>query len=254
MLTSESSYLKFLHQIQNPNKGNRIIPLPEMIEVGSSLDGTPGYEPLYQVDLNERSIQAPKYLSVEYDHNSEAVYFVADRFYDNVDLSTMTCIVQYQNANPEPAKGGYIYLTPFVDIVTLKEDNKMIIPWVIQGPATAFAGDVVFAIKFYKTSSHIVDGEETYVYDYVLNTVPAKSKVLHGLNIEATSENYYFDSSELAGIHNRISEIEERLDEESVGIVYWTVLEDVSNVVNFEPDYPEKTINKNEVITDLIKE
>ena len=36
------------------------------------------------------------------------IYVGVDRFYDNIDLSTMTCIIQYQNANPDTIKGGYL--------------------------------------------------------------------------------------------------------------------------------------------------
>lgn len=249
MITSEQDYLKFLHQIQNPNRPTQIIPLPSFIDANTEIQ--PGYEPMYYINLNDRTIQAPDYLSVEYDHNAETIYFSVDRFYDNIDLSTMTCIIQYQNANPDTIKGGYLYLVPYIDIYTLAKDNMMIIPWVIEGPATQFAGDVTFAIKFYKTSVHPED-DKSYVYNYVLNTVPSKSKVLHGLNIEATTENYYFTASEVANINNRISNIEQKLNEEEIGVLYWTVLEDIPEVVNIEPNYPDDTVNKNNIITDLI--
>jgi hypothetical protein len=34
--------------------------------------------------------------------------------------------VQYQNANPNKAQGGYIYAVPYFDITTKAEENKML--------------------------------------------------------------------------------------------------------------------------------
>jgi hypothetical protein len=49
---------------------------------------------------------------VQKDHNAETLYFILDRYYDNVDLATMSCIVQYQNASKDKASSGYIYAVP----------------------------------------------------------------------------------------------------------------------------------------------
>lgn len=238
MITDTQDYLNLLYRIQDPNRQNSIIQLPEN-------------EPIYNIDLNSRSIEAPAYLSVEYDHNAETIYFQVDRFFDNVDLSTMFCIIQYQNANPNKIEGGYIYAVPYFDIMTKASENKMLFQWAIQGPATAFAGTVEFAIKFYKISKIIIDdiynGSITKnVYDYVLNTQPAKSKVLHGMDIQATSENYYFEASEVEKIYQAIEEVRRTND------LYWIVLSDDSAAVGSNSDYPAHTINKNDTITDLI--
>jgi hypothetical protein len=82
MITVSNDYLELLHKVQDPNRQDTIIQLPPD-------------EPIYEIDLNTRSISAPKILSVEYDHNAETIYFSVDRFYDNVDLSTMFCVVEY---------------------------------------------------------------------------------------------------------------------------------------------------------------
>lgn len=238
MITAEKDYLDLLYRIQDPNRRDKIIQLP-------------ADEPIYEIDLNSRHVEAPEFLSVEYDHNSETIYFSVDRFYDNIDLSTMFCVIQYQNANPDKSKNGFIYPVPYFDIITKAKENKMLFQWAIQGPATAYSGTVTFSIKFYKISSIIqdsVNGISTSkkVYDYVLNTQPAKSKVLHGLDIYATSENYHFDSTEVEAIYQRIEEIDR------ANTLYWTVLTDEDIVANRDTDYPQNTINKNHIITDLI--
>lgn len=239
MITARDDYLDLLYRVQDPNRQDKIIQLP-------------ADEPIYAVDLDTRKIEAPKFLSVEYDHNAETIYFEVDRFFDNIDLSTMFCVIQYQNANPDKARGGYIYPVPYFDITTKAEDNKMLFQWAIEGPATAYSGKVTFSIKFYKISSITIDSADGHstqlkVYDYVLNTQPSTSEVLHGLDIMATSENYYFEASEVEKIYQEIEKVRRTND------LYWTVLKDDA-VPKVTADYPDKTINKNELITSLITE
>ena len=164
----------------------------------------------------------------------------------------MFCVIQYQNANPDKARGGYIYPVPYFDITTKAKDNKMLFQWAIEGPATAYSGKVTFSIKFYKISSVIIDSADGHstqlkVYDYVLNTQPSTSEVLHGLDIMATSENYYFETSEVEKIYQTIEEVRRTND------LYWIVLGEES-IPTFSADYPDKTINKNNTIADLITE
>lgn len=241
MITARDDYLDLLYRVQDPNRQDKIIKLP-------------ADEPIYEVDLDTRKIDAPEFLSVEYDHNAETIYFRVDRFYDNVDLSTMFCVVQYQNANPDKNRGGYIYPVPYFDITTEAEDNKMLFQWAIEGPATAYSGKVTFSIKFYKISSVTIDSADGHstelkVYDYVLNTQPSSSKVLHGLDILATSENYYFEASEVEKIYQEIEKVRRTND------LYWIILGTNDDPVkDMTDDYPNKTINKNDTITSIITE
>jgi hypothetical protein len=55
---------------------------------------------------------------------------------------------------------------------------------------------------------------------------------LHGLDIFATSENYYFDSTEVEAIYQKIEEINR------MNTLYWTVLTDENTVADRETDYP----------------
>ena len=72
----------------------------------------PAGEKLYSINLNTRIIEGPEDLGVLENHEADLLYFTVDRFYDNVDLSKMTCIIQYINAK----KDRRIFAVPFVDI------------------------------------------------------------------------------------------------------------------------------------------
>ena len=272
MITPSDKYLNLLYHVQNTNRQTKIIPnqsvklTQEQFNAGEYYiekngkyvkatkyeeDAAYYYEPIYDIDLNRRTIEAPKFLSVRQDHNAEKIYFQVDRFFDSIDLSTMTCIVQYKNANPNVKESGYIFAVPYYDLTTKAKDNKMLFEWAIEGPATAFAGNVEFAIQFYKVSCQQIDstnGSYQIVaeYQYQLNTIPAVSKVLHGIDFTNSDANFEINTDLLRPIWQEINLLKQTTD------LYWIVLNDNTNVPSFEPDYPEETINKNEQITDLI--
>ena len=66
MITTPEQYYAYLHQIQNSN--------PPSIALIS------GRENLYEIDLEQRIIHGPKFLSVEKDHAAETIYFITDRY------------------------------------------------------------------------------------------------------------------------------------------------------------------------------
>ena len=133
----------------------------------------PKSETIYNIDMNSRTIETPEYLSVRFDHNSETIFFIIDRFFDNQDLSETCCVVQYTNALGE----GRFYVVPYYDIETFRKTKKMIIPWCIEGEATKAEGDVTYSFRFFKTDS------TKKKITYNLNTLTTKSKVLNGMNI-----------------------------------------------------------------------
>jgi hypothetical protein len=53
----------------------------------------PSNKQLYNVDLNTRKIEAPEVLSIQSEHYAETVYFLVDRFYDNMDLAQTNCVI-----------------------------------------------------------------------------------------------------------------------------------------------------------------
>jgi hypothetical protein len=155
MITSLQEYYNLLYLIQDENP-------PELAVL------LPGNEEPLRIDLDTRKINAPEYLSVATDHRAETVFFSVNRYFDNVDLSTMSCIIQFINAAGESG----IYVVPFYDII--RGDDNMLIPWVIEGAVTAKAGSVVYSVQFFRVS------ESSSKYSYNLNTLAATSKVLEG--------------------------------------------------------------------------
>ena len=133
----------------------------------------PNSERIFNIDLESKIIDSPEFLSVEHDHTAETVYFLVDRYFDNMDLSQTCCVIQYVNAKGE----GRMYTVPFYDVETYLDENKMLVPWCIEGEATKAAGEVTYAIRFFK-----VNGSNTKI-TFQLNTLPATSKILHTINV-----------------------------------------------------------------------
>ena len=163
MITSLQEYYSLLNLIQDENP-------PELAVL------LPGDEPLLRIDLNTRKIDAPEYLSVSTDHRAETVYFSVNRYFDNVDLSTMSCVIQFINANGDSG----LYVVPYYD-TTSAGPNTMLIPWVIEGAVTAAPGTVVFSVQFFRVS------ESSAKYSYNLNTLTASSKILEGNKFDQTA-------------------------------------------------------------------
>lgn len=159
MITTPKEYYDLLYRIQDENKPSLAVLLPND-------------EKIYEIDMNSRKIEAPKYLSVELDHRAETIYFKVGRYYDNIDLANMTCVVQYINAKGE----GRVYPVPFYDVETYADENMMLFPWCIDGEATKASGNVTYSVRFY-------DIDESAIYmRYNMSTLPSKSEVLHGIS------------------------------------------------------------------------
>lgn len=240
MITTREDYLSLLYRIQDPNKQTSIVNLPKD-------------EPMCSVDLNTRTINVPQEIKIiEFDHNSETLYFTIDRYFDNVDLSTLYAVVQYNNANPDKSRSGFIYAIPYFDITTLPEqgeEGKMLFQWAIEGPAAAYPGKVSFSIKFYKITEYdTLDKNGNSVkekqFDYVLNTMPSEIKILPGMNVTKINENYIYEDNTVLDIYQRIEEVS-RMNE-----LYWIVLEDFDETKQPQTDnnYPVGTIDKSEEI------
>ena len=81
MVTNPAEYAKLLWKIQDQNPPTTALLLPNS-------------ERLIEVDLNTRLISAPEYLSVATDHRAETVFFVMDRFHDNVDWNLLLALAK----------------------------------------------------------------------------------------------------------------------------------------------------------------
>ena len=159
MIVSPQEYNSLIQKLIDPNKFLDYLRIPED-------------EPIYEIDLNERLIYAPEFLSVEEDHNSEIIWFKTDRFYDNIDLYNAQCWIRYENA----AKEKHVYPTTLLVGSSENEHDKILIPWAIGNEVSKKTGIVKFAFHFFELS------EDNNRFLYILNTRPAESKILVGLN------------------------------------------------------------------------
>lgn len=168
MITSAQEYYSNLYRIQDENPPTLALLLPST-------------ERIYNINLNTRTIEAPEYLSVETDHKAEAIYFKMPRFFDGVDLTTKTTVIQYENAAGE----GHVYLVPFYDVETADRldinegddiHQTILFPWLIDRNVAKKAGVVSYNLRIYELAS-----ESDLLYS--LNTLPAESKILHGIDL-----------------------------------------------------------------------
>lgn len=204
MMTERPEYLDLLYKIQDENKPSLAILLP-------------GEEKIYNVDMANRKIEAPEFLSVETDHRSEVIYFRTGRYFDSIDLTNTIGIIQYINADNE----GRVYAIPYYDVDTLSDTNEIIFPWEIDGEATKTAGDVKYSIRFYVLDSNRVD--KKLVYN--LSTLASTSKVLHGIKIDPkeleANEDPTNNKNYAATYLEQILEVSKKIADKDV---YWIVL------------------------------
>lgn len=162
-------------------------------------------EPRFIINSDERKIEVPdefKILGVKTDHQSETIYFEIDRIFDDVDLSTKTCVIQYINAGKDAADEG-IYPVSGFDIDS--SPGKILFKWEIDNVVCRYAGLVAFSVRFYEINS------ELRVYDYCWNTIPTKLPVLDGLDIEGTVKEYY--PTELMEWNERMQELKNQISD-----------------------------------------
>lgn len=175
-------------------------------------DLLPDDDQIFEVDLNTRTINVPQFLSVQYDHNAEVVYFKVPRYFEGVDLATTTCVIQYINANNDVG----LYCIPFYDLTHFDEDENgiqvpvMLLPWSLGGLATVVSGQIQFSLRFY-----IIDSESKK-FTFNLNTQTAKGSILYGMNLPADAvEQFKLDSSVIEQIYASIQDIS------GVATTYW---------------------------------
>jgi hypothetical protein len=180
MITTYDEYNSHLHLINNANP-----PVYAML---------PSAENIYNIDASTREVDAPQFLSVERDHKSETIYFIVDRFVDYMDLATTCCIITYTNV---AANHSRIYHVPFYDIYTYANEKKMLLPWCLDANVAIKKGKVKFAIQFYKVGEMLDEetGELKKVLTYSLNTLPAESQVLQGMEVKNMNSSYLLNSS-----------------------------------------------------------
>lgn len=205
-IITEQEYLSQLYVIQSDNPPSQVL--------------FPQTKTIYDIDLRTRKIDAPPFLAVEQDHEAETIYFRVDRYHDIMDLSLLTGIIQYTT----PDKKTHYSAIPYYDVITEFNDNKMIIPWTIDGNATQYKGDITFSLRFFKVErlerlqSDEIDDEAAQaapaeiVYNllYNLTTLPATSKVLQGMEVEELNKEFDIPANSVAYFQQEIDMLKQR--------------------------------------------
>lgn len=210
--------------------------LEELLELQNKYPPTIAYLPhadeIYDINLNTRQIDAPEFLSIQKDHKSKVIYFRVNRYYDHMDLSNTICVIQYITPGDE-SRVPYIYVVPFFDVMsdfnlediteTSRDENyiygshnpTMIFPWCIGAAATQTSGTLEYAIRFYKIKEE-TDGKLKLVYN--LNTLPAKSEILYGMEADDEAMKLEYDQSTDSKYLNLIQQFQNSK-------TYWQVIE-----------------------------
>ena len=142
-------------------------------------------------------------MSVATDHRAATVYFEADRFYDNVDLTKMTFAVEYINADKE----GFIYPVIDFDLTTFASEGKMIFGWKIGHDITKKAGTIQFMVHAFQVDP------ATHKYRYSLHTEPCSAIILPTLNIDkelGLEDMYGIEATEVQDLFSRLQQLEQK--------------------------------------------
>ena len=168
MITDPSEFRQKLQEIQN--------------SANVTFTHLPSNEPRFIIDANSREINIPfefSFLGVIGDHKAETIYFEIDRYFDDVDLSEHTCVIQFINKNSKTLKFNEgLYPVTTMDVNSI--DGKIIFGWNIMNDATQIAGDIHFSIRFYS-----IDSNNKFTYNF--NTLTANSIILDTLDVKHTS-------------------------------------------------------------------
>lgn len=191
------------------NMPDIVIQLLAELQVNSQTIVTlvPSDAEIINVDLNTRTIdlKSSAYsnaLSVAHDHYAETLYFRVPRYFDGVDLSRMSCVIEYTNAENKSR------ISPILVQDILSEPGSIIIGWCIHGDATAKAGIIKFAMRFYSIDL------DTYKFVYSLRTQQASGRILYGVDENAVTE------EETALFSKPLYAIVEGMKQ--ISTIYWT--------------------------------
>lgn len=170
-LTKIESFEDLLFQIQTYEDENAQR-FPQLVHL------LPENDQIFDIDLDARTISIPQFLSVQYDHNAEIIYFRCPRYFENMDLASTVCIIEYLNADGEAG----LYWVPYYNVDEYEDNDEsltplMLIPWAIQGLVTASSGTVTFTVRFYQLDAI----RKNFIFN--MSMQPAQGEVLHGIDL-----------------------------------------------------------------------
>ena len=141
-----------------------------------------------KIDLNNRAIEVPqsfaKCASVQSDQLAETIIFIADRYFDYMDLSTTSIYVQW--TIPENKKTGLIEQkgATSIEMIDLEtEPGKIKFAWPLNDKITSVPGVVKFSVRFFR-----VDDSSPNKLLYSLNTTEKEIIIKEALQPALTDE------------------------------------------------------------------
>lgn len=168
------------------------------------------------VDLSKREIKLPSsfyadFLDVQNDHLAAEIWFRLDRYFEDVDLSKTTCVIEYINA------AGEGRICPILSIDTVTFNGQLCVCWQVGREATKQAGKIKFVLHFYNIEEN-KNGD--FVYSYSLSTRPCEATILKSLDKTVSLDKAYDYSAEIMNeIYGRLTAVEQKA-------VLWRDLED----------------------------
>ena len=108
-----------------------------------------------KIDLNNRAIEVPqsfaKCASVQSDQLAETIIFIADRYFDYMDLSTTSIYVQWtipENKMTGVKENKGATRIEMIDLET--EPGKIKFAWPLNDKITSVPGVVKFSVRFFR--------------------------------------------------------------------------------------------------------
>ena len=168
------------------------------------------------VDLSKREIKLPSsfyadFLDVQNDHLAAEIWFRMDRYFEDVDLSKTTCVIEDINA------AGEGRICPILSIDTTTFNGQLCVCWQVGREATKQAGKIKFVLHFYNI---VQNSNGDFVYSYSLSTRPCEATILKSLDKTVSLDKAYDYSAEIMNeIYGRLTAVEQKA-------VLWRDLED----------------------------
>lgn len=134
-----------------------------------------------------------------------------DRYFEDVDLSKTTCVIEYINA------AGEGRICPVLSIDTITFNGQLCVCWQVGREATKQAGKIKFVLHFYNI---VQNSNGDFVYSYSLSTRPCEATILKSLDKTVSLDKAYDYSAEIMNeIYGRLNAVEQKA-------VLWRDLED----------------------------
>lgn len=162
--------------------------MQQLVSLRPSYVLIPSDEEPFEINANTREIKVPtssfgKCAGVVGDNMCEIITFTIDRYFDYVDLANANICVQWKlpAAPGEEAEEGISHIG-LRDLITTS--GKIRFGWPLTKELTKAAGNITFAIRFYKEKV-ITDeeGKAQTQFVYLFNTKTATIPIIAGLNV-----------------------------------------------------------------------